>query len=105
MPYVIFLCLAGLFIVLGAVFAAGKGSGLIAGFNTAAPEEKAKYDKKKLCRAMAVLMFALAFCFLVSAAGGMVKSKALTWAGQGLFALFVIAGVVWLNTGNRMKKQ
>ena len=48
----IHLGMTGSFVLLGVVFAAGKGTGLIAGYNTATAEEKANYDKKKLCKAM-----------------------------------------------------
>ena len=48
----IHLVMTGSFVLLGVVFASGKGTGLIAGYNTATAEEKANYDKKKLCKAM-----------------------------------------------------
>lgn len=57
---IVHLVVAGIFLVLGTVFAFGKGAFLIAGYNTASAEEKAKYDEKKLCRAVSKLMFALA---------------------------------------------
>jgi hypothetical protein len=47
MLFAIYLAMTGLFVLLGVVFAAGKGTGLIAGYNTASAEEKANYDKKK----------------------------------------------------------
>ncbi len=43
----------------------GKGSWIIAGYNTASEEEKAKYDKKKLCKSMGVLCFIAAFLLFV----------------------------------------
>lgn len=55
---IVHLVVAGIFLVLGTVFAFGKGSFLIAGYNTASAEEKAQYDEKKLCRAVSKLMFA-----------------------------------------------
>lgn len=39
-----------LFAVLSLVLLLGKGSWLIAGYNTASPEEKKRYDEKRLCR-------------------------------------------------------
>ena len=53
---IVHLVVAGIFLVLGTVFAFGKGAFLIAGYNTASAEEKAKYDEKKLCRAVSKLM-------------------------------------------------
>ena len=43
---IVHLVVAGIFLVLGTVFAFGKGAFLIAGYNTASAEEKAKYDEK-----------------------------------------------------------
>ena len=53
-----------LFAVLSLVLLLGKGSWLIAGYNTASPEEKKRYDEKRLCRVsgggMAVLTLLMA---------------------------------------------
>ena len=93
-----------LFILLGLLFASGRGAGLIAGYNTMSAREKEKYDKKKLCKAMAKLMFALALCWLLAAFGALFHATILIWIGQALFLVAVIVGVVLLNTGNRTKK-
>lgn len=44
--------LVGLFAVISIAFFMGKGSFLIAGYNTASKQEKEKYDEKKLLRVM-----------------------------------------------------
>ena len=41
-----------LLVLMTITFFSGKGSALIAGFNTMSEEEKSKYDVKKLCRGM-----------------------------------------------------
>ena len=46
---------------LGIVFINGKGSFLIAGYNTMPPEEQDKYDTIALCKFMGKMMFALSF--------------------------------------------
>ncbi|WP_028042418.1 DUF3784 domain-containing protein [Candidatus Stoquefichus massiliensis] len=43
-----------IFAVISIIFLLGKGSFLIAGYNTANKEEKQKYDEKKLCRVMGI---------------------------------------------------
>ena len=50
MLFAIYLAMTGLFVLLGVVFAAGKGTGLIAGYNTASAEEKENYDKRSSAR-------------------------------------------------------
>ena len=104
MLFVIFLAIAVLFIVLGIVFASGKGAGLIAGYNTASPEEKAKIDEKKLLKAMSVFMFVLAGCFIVSASSEIFHLKLLIWIGQALFVVALIAGIIYMNAKKRFKK-
>ena len=86
-----------LFILLGLLFARGKGAGLIAGYNTMSAREKEKYDKKKLCKAMAKLMFALGACWAVLAAGIISQVKWLHWAGMILFFAAAIVGVILMN--------
>ena len=104
MLFVIFLAIAVLFIVLGIVFASGKGANLIAGYNTASPEEKAKIDEKKLLKAMSVFMFVLAGCFIVSASSEIFHLKLLIWIGQALFVAALIAGIIYMNKKDRFKK-
>ena len=64
------LCaVSGLFAVLSLILLSGKGSWLIAGFNTASKEKKAMFDKEKLCKVVggglaiitAVLLFMAVF--------------------------------------------
>lgn len=47
--WVLYLVVA-LFAVISLVLLLGKGSWLIAGYNTATEEEKERYDRKRLCR-------------------------------------------------------
>ena len=104
MLFGVLIGIAALFIVLGIVFASGKGADLIAGYNTASRTEKAHTDEKKLLRAMSVFMFVLAGCFLVSAAGALFHVRVLIPVGQALFVIAIIAGLTVLNTGNRFRK-
>lgn len=104
MLLIIHLLITGFFVLLGILFAFGKGAGLIAGYNTSSPDEKTKIDQKKLCRFMAKFMFALAACWLIAACGEIFKTTVLLWVGQALFFIAVIAGVIYINTGDRCKK-
>lgn len=95
MLLVIRLLVAASFLALGIVFSRGKGTSLIAGYNTASPEEKAKYDEKKLCKAMSRLMFVLALCWLVIAASALWQPA--LWIGLSLFVAAAIAGIVCIE--------
>jgi hypothetical protein len=92
------------FVLLGVVFLNGKGLFLIAGYNTASKAEKETIDETKLCRYTGKLMFVLAGCFLVIAASDFTGRLWLMWVGLALFLIAVIGGVIWMNTGNRLKK-
>ena len=82
----------------------GRCDKFIAGYNTASAEEKAQYDEKKLCRAVSKLMFALAACWVVAALSEIFKNMIFLWVGIVLFAVVIVVGVVWINTGDRCKK-
>lgn len=101
---VVNLVMIALFVLLGVLFARGKGLDLIAGYNTLSAREKEKYDKEKLCKAMSRMMFLLAGTWAVAAAGDVFHTKSLYWVGMTLFLAVVIGGVIYMNTGNRCKK-
>ena len=103
MLFAIYLAMTGLLVLLGVVFAAGKGTGLIASYNTACAEEKENYDKKKLCKAMSRLMFALAGCWLVTASSEIFKKIALLWIGLALFLVVSVVGAVYVNRGCKVR--
>lgn len=97
------LIVVGIFVLLGTVFSLGIGAGLIAGYNTSSAAKKAKYDKKKLCRFMGKVMYALAACWLVIASSEIFHTQVLFWIGFSLFLAVIIAAVVYMNTGNRFR--
>lgn len=100
----IHLGIVALFLVLGIVFLKGKGAFLIAGYNTASPEEKARIDEKKLCRYMGRMMLALAACWLVLTSSEIFQTMVLFWVGFALFFVVIIVGIIFLNTGGRIQR-
>lgn len=83
----------------------GKCAGLIAGYNTMSPEEKASWDAPALARftgkivltvGLLTLVMAPVFCFFEIAWLTAVYTVAVV--GLGVFA------AVWCNTGNRFRK-
>lgn len=50
----------GLLVILSIVLLSGKGGLLISGYNTSTREQKIRYDKKKLCRAIGSMMLLVA---------------------------------------------
>lgn len=51
---------------MGILLLTGRGSFLIAGYNTASKDEKEKYDEKKLCRSMGVLLIAISIMLAIT---------------------------------------
>ena len=94
-----------LFVSLGIAFFSGKGSSLIAGYNTASPEEKEKYDEKALCRAMGFLMLGCAACFGVMALSEVFHSMAWFWLGFALLFAVTIGGAAYMNTSKKVKRK
>lgn len=58
---------ATLFLILSVFLFRGKGSWLIAGYNTASEEDKAKYDKKKLCKGVSAITLVVSVMMYVTA--------------------------------------
>ena len=105
---ILLLVMALLFLILGICLFLGKGAWLIAGYNTMPPEEKRRYDKKKLCRAAGSLcaVCAAALCALAClgylADTGRMEEAALLPAGLGIAAVIlaaVIAAGLFIRTG------
>ena len=105
MALFVHLAVVLLFIALAVVFWSGKGTSLIAGYNTACEEERMQTDEKKLCRFMSKLMLALALCWLVAASSELFQNTALLWTGIALFLVVIVAGLIYANTGNRFEKD
>ena len=96
------LCVAALlFLILGILFALGKGGFLIAGWNMMSREERARYDEKAVFRNMSALMISCAGCMGLLLLGNVLDMEALHWAGALLLVLCVIFFVVRVNTAGK----
>lgn len=96
--------LGGAMVVMAIFLLLGKGAWLIAGYNTASPEEKAQYDEKALCRFMGKVLLPIGLATPLLAVGGILGIRWLHWAYlAGVVALAVFAAV-WCNTGGRFRK-
>lgn len=104
---IILLVLALVFLVMAVFLFRGKGSWLIAGYNTASREEREKYDEKKLCRTTglvcllcAVLMCLLAWLGYRVESGAMTEEQMLPYAlaSSGIILAAAVAAVIYANT-------
>ena len=92
-------------LVIGIALCFGHGADLIAGYNTASPEEKAKWDEKALCRGVGVLVLLILACIAVATAGGVFGKPLLLWLGLALTAAVAAGGLVYINTSERFKRK
>lgn len=77
-----------LFGIMTIVFLMGKGSFLIAGYNTASAKDKQKYDDKKLCQCMGVGTGIITL--------GMLAAAFLDDIGIIVMLVGIVAGLVWI---------
>lgn len=98
---IVVIILTVVFALMGIICALGKGGFLIAGYNTADAEDKAKYDAKRLNRCYAV------FCFVLGAVTGVSglvgTEKFAVWVGLPLILLSVV--LLCIASGTYCKKK
>ena len=88
--------------VLGLAFLAGRAASLIAGYNMMRPEERARYDERKLCRTMGVMTLACALAVALMAIGAYIEhvhgdanTSDTLWLLSGALIIASIAWGVW----------
>lgn len=108
---IILLVLAMVFLVMAVFLLLGKGSWLIAGYNTASREERAKYSEKKLCRVTglvcalcAVLMCVLAWLGYRVETGAMTEQQMLPY-GLGSAAVILAAAAAAIFYSNTKARK
>jgi len=91
-----------IFAVLSVILLSGRGSFLIAGFNTASKEKKAQYDAKKLSRVYGAGMSGITVVLLIAAfcRENLPESSSNIW---GLIILAVVVITIFL--GKKLAKK
>jgi hypothetical protein len=97
-----------LLLIIGWLIKYKKVTWLISGYNTSSKQEKQQYDIEKLCKHVGNFIFILAGIFFMMAIASVLSSKyndSITWIGFGTLAVTIVCGIIYLNTGNRVKKE
>lgn len=94
-----------LLLVMGIYLLQGKGAMLIAGYNTLPDKEKEKYDEAALCKATGKLILSFIAPITLISLGDLLQMNALMIAGGVLLAVLIVFGLIYINTGNRFKKD
>lgn len=97
-------CVIGLFVIAGIFLMNGKGSFLIAGYNTMPQEDKAKYDEIALSKFMGKMMIALSFSMVFWVLSEYYEVDWLFYVGLVMFLGLTVFMLIYTNTGNRFKK-
>lgn len=87
--------LAGVFLLISLLLFTGKGTWLIAGYNTSSKKEKEKYDEKELCSVMGIM------CTIIAVLTGILallddESYAMIYGV--VICIVVITTVIYVNT-------
>ena len=83
----------------------GKGAWLISGYNTMPKEKRDKYDKDKLCKFTGRILVPMAVLLPAMMAAVAFEIWWLTYLLSSFFLAFIIAILIYANTGNRFKKR
>jgi len=93
------------FIILAIFLLNGKGSFLIAGFNTMSDDKRAAYDEKALCKAVGWLLIAIVVLMFLFPLAMVLEAMWLFWVAFVLVFVLTIGFAIYANTGNRFKKD
>ncbi len=92
-------------LILGITFLMGKGSSLIAGFNTMSEEEKAEIDERRLLKFMGKIMFALAGSVVFWLVGEWLEIELIFYVGLMIFVGIIFFMLIYTNKGKRFKRE
>lgn len=98
---IVVIILTVIFAIMGITFAFGKGGFLIAGYNTASDEDKAKYDERKLNRCFSIFCFGIA---LVIGIMGYIDTEAFA-VHVGLPCIFMLVIFILVTSNTYCKKR
>ena len=93
-----------LLVVMAIILLTGRGSFLIAGYNTMPKKEKGEYDSKALCKFLGKILLPIGLLTPSIAIGGIYNILWITFVYVAVVIGLVIFALVYANTGNRFKK-
>ena len=103
--FIIFILISLSLIGLSIPLLMGKGTGLIAGYNTLSPEEKKRYDGPALARFTGKILLVIGLATLPYGVGIFCFGlEWLTWVYLTVVIGLSVFAAIYCNTGNRFKK-
>lgn len=99
---IVLIIVAATLVIMGIIILIGKGDNLIAGYNTASKEERAKYNIKRLRGLIGGLLIVMApMMFLLNGEDTM----SATWSFVALVFVLCIVVVILANTWAKKKTK
>jgi hypothetical protein len=94
-------------LVIGAGVRVFRAGALVAGYNTLPPEEQARYDVERMTRYVGNMLMLAGGILLVFGIASLVADLPTTvlWLSWGLFLVPIVGGLVYINTGDRLRKR
>jgi TRAP-type C4-dicarboxylate transport system permease large subunit len=93
-----------LLVAAGIVLLTGRGSFLIAGYNTMSANEKKKYNAKSLCKFMGKIILPIGLLTPSVAIGGIYGVSWIPFAYVAIVVALAVFAGIYANTGNRFKQ-
>lgn len=84
--------------IVSVMLLSGHGAWLIAGYNTAAKEEKAKYDEKKLCRVTGIGMSVITVLVLIMGLCEEILPAGFAYVSLGIILIDCVGMIIAGNT-------
>jgi uncharacterized membrane protein YidH (DUF202 family) len=94
-----------LMIIMAVFLINGKGSFLIAGYNTMNKHEKEKHDKKAISFFTGWLLIFMSVGMIALFIGSFLDIEWLLYCGIALIIVIPISGAIYMNTSSRFKKN
>jgi len=91
-------------IIFSIILLTGRGSFLIAGFNTMSKSEKEKYDAAALSRFIGKIMLQISMLTIVVGIEALIEYWWFWVIWSAAFAGIIVFALIYANTGNRFKK-
>lgn len=100
---VVSVVIFAVFLILGFLLRSGRGASLIAGYNTAPPEQQKKINVKSLTRLVGNLLIGISGLVLVVGVAATFGAAWLAIAGVVAAIIAMVWAIVYANTNKKFK--
>jgi|SRR5699024_242344 len=91
-------------VIWGTFLINGKGTNLLAGYNTMSKEKKERYDNTAVAKLLGKVAYALAFSNLLWLIGDIYHIKWLVITGLSLLIIIIVSFIIYFKKSDNLKK-